>query len=137
MSLRNATEGRPDFSSSVYESAVSTLFSPRQAEWDYLWENDSLPPKKTTANTVYTVPTGYRLMLKGAMVSASKEGMHRVWICSTPGIVGDCRFLYFEALTFPPSSEITAGSTLTIYLKNNSTRVMRGTVSFIGILEKL
>lgn len=120
----------------ISKMAMPTLQSEYQTEWDHLWASDILPPKATTIHTAYTVPTGYRLLLKGAMVSASKGGMHRCWIIHTPGILGDCRFQFFEALTFPPSSEIAAGDTLLVYYKNNCSRIMRGTVSFIGVMEK-
>ena len=106
-------------------------------EWDHLWANNELPPEKTTAHNAYTVPAGQRLLLKGAMVSASKGGIHLAWITKTPGILGDCRFSRWCALTFEPSSEVTAGSTLAVYYKNNSTQKMRGTVSFIGVEEEL
>lgn len=114
-----------------------TLESGRQVEWEHLWTHDALPPMSITAHTVDSIGSGYRLLLKGAMISSSVDGIQRVWITKTPGLVGDCFFSRFYALTFTPSSEVSEGKTLTVYYKNNTTQYCRGTVSFIGVLEKL
>jgi len=123
-------------STRVSKAALPSLVSAYQQEWDDLWEVDDLPPKATTSHTAYTVPTGYKLLTKGGFASCDVGVMQRVWLCHTPGLMGDFRFDYLGSITFVPSVEIPAGDTLTYYFYNNHVKKCRGTISLIGVLEK-
>lgn len=138
MALRSAAAGRPDFTGKTYEAAVGTVISPLMIEWQHLWTEENLVPKKTTTHKVLTVPSGYKILLKGGMVAASKEGIHLTYLTtSSPGIFGDCRFRYWEGLAFLPSTEVLAGSTITMNYKSNCTRKMRGTFTLFGLKIKV
>ena len=121
----------------ISKSAMPTLQSEYQTEWDDLWEGDDLAPKQTTAHTAYIVPDGYRLLMKGGFASCDVGVIQRVWLCATPGLLGDFRFDYLGNMTFVPSAQIDGGSTLTYYFYNNHVKKCRGTISLIGVLERL
>lgn len=121
----------------VAKSALPSLVSAYQQEWDDLWEVDELPPKEVTTHAAYTVPPGFKLLMKGGFASCDVGVMQRVWLCHTPGLLGDFRFDYLGSVTFVPSAEIPAGDTITYYFYNNHVKKCRGTISLIGVLEKV
>jgi len=121
----------------ISKSAMPTLQSEYQIEWIDLWEGDDLAPKQTTAHTAYTVPDGYRLLMKGGFASCDVGVIQRVWLCTTPGLLGDFRFDYLGSITFVPSAQINAGSTLTYYFFNNHVKRCRASISLIGVLERI
>jgi len=132
----------------IIAQSLPTLLEPNQVEWSYLYETDDdspIPAFTTLEHKVITVETGYRLLLKGAMCSATSkhtsigsDAQHKVWIViTTPGFLGDRFFRMTDALTFVPSEEIKAGHTLYFYLFNQSSEKIRATVNFIGVKEKV
>jgi len=132
----------------IIAQALPTIIEPKQVEWSYLYETEDdspIPPFSTIEHEVITVETGYRLLLKGAMCSATSkhtsigsDAMLKMWIViTTPGFEGDRFFRTTDALTFVPSQEIKAGHTLYVYLHNLSSEELRATVNFIGVKEKV
>ena len=148
MPIRGRGRGLPDWSREV---KYPTLLPPKQKEWSVLLEfkktdetDNRIPPFSIASTKVYTVEEGYRLLLKGAMVSMTDE--HNmpldVWckawlVITTPGFLGDRYFLMTDALTFVPSQEVKEGHSLYIYLHNYSGEYVSATVNLIGVLESL
>ena len=148
MPLRGRGRGLPDWTREV---KYPTILSPKQQEWSVLLEfkktdgsDNRIPPFSIASTNVYTVPEGYRLLLKGAMCSMTDEDNMplNVWcmvwlVITTPGFEGNRYFLMTDALTFVPSQEVKEGHSLYVYLHNFSGEYVSATVNFIGVLESL
>ena len=130
----------------ILAQSIPTTNVPNQIEWSYLYETDEdspIPPFTTLEHEVITVESGYRLLLKGVMCSATSkhtdigsDAMLKAWIViTTPGFLGDRFFRTTDALTFEPSQEVKAGHTLYLYLHNISSEKIHATVNFIGVKE--
>jgi len=148
MGLRGRGRGLPDWTREV---KYPTILSPKQQEWSALLEfkktdgsDNRIPPFSIASVKVYTVPEGYRLLLKGAMVSMTDEYDMPldVWcvawlVITTPGFQGNRWFLTTDDITFVPSQEIKEGHSLYVYLHNYSGEYVGATVNLIGVLESL
>jgi len=146
MGLRGRGRGLPDWTREV---KYPTILSPKQQEWSALLEfkktdgsDNRIPPFSIASVKVYTVPEGYRLLLKGAMCSMTDEhdmplnAWCKIWlVITTPGFLGDRYFIRSDALTFVPSQEIKEGHSLYVYLHNKSSEYAGATVNLIGVLE--
>ncbi len=130
----------------ILAQSIPTTNVPNQVEWSYLYETDDdspIPAFTTLEHKVITVESGYRLLLKGAMCSATSkhtnigsDAMLKVWIViTTPGFLGDRFFRMTDVITFSPSQEVRAGHTLYLYLHNLSSEKIHATINFIGVKE--
>ena len=148
MPIRKAGVGFPDWSREI---KFPTILYPNQKEWSVLIEfkkteeaDNRIPPFSVASTKVYTVPENYRLLMKGAMCSATDEDnmpmniYNKIWIViATPGVVGDRYFLITDALTFVPSHEIRENHSIYLYIYNFSGELMSAAVTFLGVLESL
>jgi len=148
MPIRKAGIGLPDW---VRETKFPTILSPKQKEWSVLIEfkktpetDNRIPPFSIASAEVYTVPEGYRLLMKGAVISATDEAnmpmniYNKAWIViTTPGVVGDRYYFMTDALTFVPSHEIKEKHSIYLYIHNFSGELMTATATFLGVLESL
>jgi len=146
MGLRGRGRGLPDWTREV---KYPTILPPKQKEWSVLLEfkktngsDNRIPPFSVASTKVYTVESGYRLLLKGAMCSMTCErdaplnAWCKIWIViTTPGFLGDRYFIRTDALTFVPSQEVKEGHSIYVYLHNRSSEYASATVNLIGVLE--
>jgi len=119
----------------VISTHLPSIRRPLQHEWRYLWVVDEIPPRKVVVYKAYTIPRGFRLLLKGGGCFSTGGQVQKVWVTVVPGFSPDYWFTRAEAVTFEPSCELLSGQTLLFYFFNNSTKKCRGGIALIGVLE--
>lgn len=146
MALRGRGRGLPDW---TREIKYPTVLSPKQKLWTALIECQNIYPFGFVATEVYTIPTGYKLVLKKLVYSMTGEhGMPlnawskiEVKFITYPTdeahILLTTFFLGSGAHTFVPSQELKEEEILHIAVWNNSSEYASAIINVVGVLESL
>jgi len=146
MPIRGRGRGLPDWSREI---KYPTLLPPKQKLWTALIEYRGIYPFGFVATEVYTVPTGYKLILK--RLTYTMTGEQRLplntwnkievkFISYSDGeahILLSTFFLRVESYTFIPSQEVKEGDILHISMWNNSSEYANAIINVVGVLESL
>ena len=147
MPVRGRGRGLPDWSREV---KYPTLLAPKQKLWSALIECHGIHPFGYVSTAVYTIPTGYKLVLKKLTYSVTGEeglplntwnkievefislgeGEEKYTLLST-------FFLRARDYTFVPSQELKEGDTLHITVWNKSSEYANAIINVVGVLESL